>query len=305
MGAIWLSLGAVFALLAGTRPALGQELQPRSYSDVPIGTNFAVGTYSLSSGDVSLDPSLPLSDVNASLGTTVVGFSHSFAFDGRTATWGLAVPYLGAHVTAAVYGQTRAGSRYGFADARARFSILLLGRALTPAEFARRKPRTTLGISVSVTAPTGAYDPTHLINIGSNRYSFTPEIGMEQPMGKWFADLAAAVSIFGKNTNYFGGNVLTQASLANYQFHTGYNFRPGQWLAFDANYYAGGSTSMNGAKAINTLANSRYGLTYAQPVGTGFTAKVSWSSWLSGRYGQQFTTTTASLQYRWFDPPKH
>lgn len=291
-------------MLASIRPASSQELQPRSYSDVPVGTNFAVGSYSISSGDVSLDPSLPLSDVNATLGTTTLGFSHSFDLNGHTASWAVAVPYLGAHVTAAVFGQTMSGSRYGFSDLRARFSMLLLGRALTPAEFARRKPRTTLGLSVSATAPTGTYDPTHLINFGSNRYSVTPEIGMEQPIGRWFADLAAAVSIFGTNPNFYGGNRQNQAALANYQFHTGYNLRPGAWVALDANYYTGGATSVNGAKAINFLANSRYGLTYAQPVGRGLTAKLSWSTWLSGRFGQQFTTTTLSLQYLWFDHPK-
>jgi len=268
---------------------------------VPVGTNFAIGTYSVSSGAVSLDPSLPLSDVNATVDISGVGFSHSFALAGHTATWAVAVPYVGAHISAAVYGQQQSGSRYGFSDLRARFSMLLSGHALTPAEFARRKPSTTFGVSLSVSTPTGTYDPTHLINIGSNRYAFTPEIGMEHPMGKWFVDFAAALSLFTNNTNYYGGKALTQAALANYQFHTGYNFHPGQWLAFDANYYAGGSTSINGARPINPLANSRYGLTYAQPVGRGYSAKLSWSHWLSGQYGQNFSTVSLALQYRWFD----
>ncbi len=294
----------MLALLASAPPAIGQELEPRSYSAVPVGTNFVLETYQVSTGQVSVDPSLPISDINASVNTNTLGLSHSFALGGRTASWALVVPYLGAHITGAVYGQAQAGSRFGFSDVRARFVLSLLGPALTPSEFARRKPSTTLGVSLAVAAPTGSYDPTHLINIGSNRWGFQPEIGMEQPMGKWFVDGAAAVSIFCANTNFYGGGILQQRALANYQFHVGYNFRPGQWLAADANYYDGGATSINGAAAINRLANSRYGLSFSQPVGAGFSTKLSWSRWLSGTYGQQFSTASVTLQFRWFDHPK-
>ena len=290
-------------MLASTQRAMAQELEPRSYSASPVGTNFGGVTYSVSSGQVSLDPSLPLSDVNATVNTTSVGLSHSFALGDRTASWAVVVPYVGAHVTGAFYGQAQAGARFGFSDLRARFALSLLGRALTPREFARRKPSTTLGVSLAVRAPTGTYDPTHFINVGTNSWAFQPEIGMEQPMGKWFADTSAAISIFCANTNFYDGHVLQQRALTNLQFHVGYNFRPGQWLAADANYYAGAATSVNGAPAINRLANSRYGLSFSQPLGTGFSTKLSWSRWLSGTYGQQFSTATLTLQYRWFDHP--
>jgi hypothetical protein len=192
-------------------------------------------------------------------------------------------------------------SLHGFADFRARFGVNLLGRALTPTEFAHRNATTTLGVSLTIIAPTGTYNRTQLINIGSNRWTFKPEIGLEQPMGKWFADLSAGVWEFGENTDYFGGQTLRQAPLGIFQFHIGYNFRQGQWLAANANYYSGGATSVNGTAPINSLANSRYGVTFSQPMGAGLSAKVSWSHWLSGRYGQNFSTAAVALQYLWFD----
>lgn len=292
---------AALTIVVETLPAMSQELEPRSYSPSPIGTNFFLSAISNSTGQVSLDPSLPLSDVRASVSTAAVGFQHTFAFAGRTASWGIKVPYLGANISAAFYGQTQQGTRYGFPDLQARLGIELLGRALTPSEFARRKPSTTLGISLTVAAPTGTYDSTHLINVGSNRWAFKPEVGFEQPMGKWFADLSGGMWIFRANTDYVGGGILQQAPLAIFQVHTGCNFRAGQWLALDANYYSGGSTRVNGATAINELANSRYGLTFSQPFGTNFSTRLSWSRWLSGHYGQNFSTATLTLQYRWFD----
>jgi outer membrane putative beta-barrel porin/alpha-amylase len=283
------------------KPAMSQELEPRSYSASPIDSNFAVLALSNSTGTVPLDPSLPLSDVRPAINTLILSFTHTFRIGDRTANWAVAVPYLGGHVSAVISGQPQAFSRYGFADFRARVGVNLLGRALTPAEFARRKRSTTLGVSVTLIMPTGTYDRTALVNIGSNRWTFKPEIGVEQPMGKWFADLSAGVWVFGENADYLGGKMLRQAPLGIFQIHAGYTFRQNQWLAVDANYYPGGATSVNGATPINSLDNSRYGLTFSQPAGSGLSAKVSWSRWLSGRFGQRFTTIGAALQYLWFD----
>jgi len=291
----------LFMLFSSAKPAKSQELEPRVYSASPIDTNFAVGAFANSTGNVSLDPSLPLSDVRASINTSSLSFAHTFPLAGRTATWAVAVPYLGGRLSAAVYGQTQAGTRNGFADLRLRFSVDLLSRALTPAEFARRKPRPTLGVGVTVIAPTGTYDPTRLINTASNRWTLKPEIGVEVPMGKWFTDVSAGMWLFGENADYFGGQVLQQAPLAVYQIHAGYSFRPGQWLALDWGYAAGGATTVGQAGPLNGLSNSRYGLAFSQPLGPGVSAKVSWSHWLSGRFGQEFTTMSAALQYRWFN----
>ncbi len=296
-----LSVLLIFAFLRAATPAMSQELEPRSYSASPIDTNFAVGVWSRSTGTVPVDPSLPLSDVRPAITTRSLSFSHAFRLGERTASWAVLVPYVGAHATASVFGQPQVFALHGFADFRARFGVNLLGRALTPAEFARRKPSTTLGTSLTVIAPTGTYNRTQLINTGSNRWTLKPEIGLEQPMGKWFTDFSAGLWVFGENSDYFDGKRLRQAPLGIFQFHVGYNFRQNQWLAVDANYYSGGATSVNGATPINSLANSRYGAAFSQPIGASLSAKFSWSHWLSGRYGQNFSTASVALQYLWFN----
>jgi hypothetical protein len=298
----WLLLSslATFALLGNATPAMSQELEPRFYSASPINTTFAIVNVSNSTGYVNIDASLPLSNVRASINTGNLSFSHTFGLAGRMASWAVTAPYLGAHVSGAVFGQAEEVSRYGFPNMQARLALNVLGRALTPREFARQKPRTTLGVSLTIVAPTGTYDRTHLINIGSNRWSFKPEIGMEQPMGKWFADVSAGLWVYGDNTDFFRGQVLQQAPLSIFQWHTGYNFRPGQWLAADADYYSGGATSVSGATPIDSLADSRYGLTFSQPMGPGTSVKLAWSHWLNGRVGQDFSTIGVTFQYLWF-----
>lgn len=89
---------------------------------------------------------------------------------------------------------------------RFRLAVNLLGDpALTAEEFARRSPTTIVGASVSVVAPTGQYVPSRLINVGANRWSFKPELGLSQPIGDWFVEGAAGVWLFTDNGDFFGG----------------------------------------------------------------------------------------------------
>jgi hypothetical protein len=296
------SVMAAVALYVYSEPASAQELEPRAYSAAPIGTNFLGETFSNSSGQVGLSPDLPVSNVTADIDIASLGFSHSFDLAGRLASLAILIPYVQGTVSGMVFEQSRTIGRAGFSDFSGRLAINLLGNpALTPAQFARRKPATTVGFSQSIIAPTGVYDPTQAINIGSNRWAFKSEVGLEQPIGKAFADFSAGVWFFTENADFYGGQVRSQAPLSTLQAHAGYNFAPGLWLAADGTYYHGGGVRAGGGAELNDLANSRYGFTLAIPATSGFSTKVAWSKWLAGRYGQNFSTLGLTLQYRWFD----
>ncbi len=277
-------------------------MEPRSYSPSPIGTNFLILGYSRTTGGVSIDLSLPITDVQALISAGDLGYEHTFALGGRMASVSFIVPYVHGDLSGLVGTQSEEVSRSGLADLSARFAWNFIGNpALTPKQFARRKPTTTVGASVVIVAPTGSYDPSHLINIGSNRLAFRPEVGAEQPMGKWFVDGSAGLWLFTDNTDYLNGKTQAETPLSGYQVHGGYNFRPGMWLAADATYYSGGRVSVNGVATHDVLANSRYGLTLATPLANGFSTKLAWSRWLNGQVGTKFNTIGLTLQYRWFD----
>ncbi|MGO8920195.1 MAG: transporter [Stellaceae bacterium] len=292
---------AAVCLLPGTR-AHAQELEPRAYSPAPIGTNFLVAGYTRTTGGVSLVPSIPVTGVEASINTGLLGYDRTFGLAGRTASAGVLLPYVNGDLSGQVGEQGRQISRSGLGDLALRFTANLYGDpALTPAEFARREPTTTIGAALTIVAPTGDYNPQHLINIGANRWAFKPEIGLEQPIGNWFVNAVSAVWLFGDNTSFVGDNVRSQNPLWNFELDAGYVFRPGLWLAASGTWYTGGETSLNGVADGDSLANSRYGLTLSVPVAQGLSAKVAWSSWLTGRFGGQFNTIGFTLQYRWFD----
>ena len=99
--------------------------------------------------------------------------------------------------------------RAGFGDARAKLSVNLVGpKAMTPGEFAAAPKRTVLGVSLTVQAPTGEYDDTKLINLGTNRFAVKPEIGVSVPVGRWFLDAYAGAWFFETNEHFYPGNAI-------------------------------------------------------------------------------------------------
>ena len=71
------------ASIAWAALAAAQELEPRAYSNAPIGTHFVIATYTRLSGPVLPDPSLPISDVNAKVDIYGVGYARFFGLLGR------------------------------------------------------------------------------------------------------------------------------------------------------------------------------------------------------------------------------
>ena len=92
------------AVLLWSALTSAQEMEPRSYSAVPIGTNFVVANYARSSGGVSLDPALPITGLEATINTYSLGYSHSFGVAGHTASFAVSVPYSNADLTRNVEG---------------------------------------------------------------------------------------------------------------------------------------------------------------------------------------------------------
>ena len=60
-------------------------------------------------------------------------------------------------------------------------------------EFASYEQDTTLGLSLVVVSPGGQYDASRLVNLGSNRWAFKPELGLSKRIGRWYIDLYGGV----------------------------------------------------------------------------------------------------------------
>ena len=283
-------------------PVEAQELEPRAYSPSPVGVNFLLLSGVRSTGEVLTDPSAPVQDVDAKLNLGITGYGRTFGILGHQASVLVVVPYVWGDISGEVFEEARSVTRSGIGDTRLRLAVNLIGgEAMTPKEFMQRTPRTTLGASLSITAPTGQYDPDKLINIGTNRWAFKPEIGLTIPQGPWMFDVFAGVWLFSANPDFFGGVHREQDPMPTLQGHVSYTFRPRLWLAFDSTYYFDGETSANGVPAGDRKENSRVGLTLSLPAGKKQSIKFNYSRGATARLGSNFTTFGVAWQYTWLD----
>ncbi len=280
------------------RQADAQEIEPRAFSPSPVGVTFVQVGAGQSTGGILTDPSLPVDDVDGEINAGFFALGYSFGLFGRLATAALAQPYLSAKFTGTLDGEPAEASRSGFGDTRLRFSMNLLGNpAMSAAEFAKRKRQTTIGASLSVSAPTGVYHPARLINVGTNRWAIKPEIGVTHPVGKWQLEASAGAWLFEDNPEFFGGRRREQDPLASIQGHVSYTFRPRLWLALDATFYEGGETTVDGVSKDDRQSNSRYGATLSLPVARSQSLKLYWHDGATTRIGSDFTTWGVAWQY--------
>jgi len=281
--------------------ARAQDLEPRSFSPAPVGTNFAVVSYERTSGDVIFDPTLPVTDASASFNTATLGYSHSFGLLGRQTSIAAGMPYVLGSGQALLNGVPAHLYRSGLGDLRGRLAYLLVGSpAVNLQEFKKQKARTVVGVAMTIAVPLGQYDPDLLVNIGANRWAFRPEIGVSRSVRSWLLELDLGSWFFLQNSNFFHGQVREQAPIGSVQAHVSYTFRPGLWLALDGTYYTGGRTHVNGVRGNDLQQNSRLGTTLALPMTRSQSVKVSYSKGAVTRVGGNFTSFAVAYQLRWF-----
>jgi hypothetical protein len=297
----------VLCLLLLAPPVWAQDLDPRAYLNVPVNSTFLVGGFSLSHGGVLTDPTLPFTDVNATVETPSLGVGRSFSLFGRTAQAFAVLPCSWSQVSASALGEARDVNRAGLSDMRLRLSVLVRGApAASLAEIVKAPRRTILGTSLTVVAPTGQFFPESLINLGTNRWAFRPEFALSQPIGeRGLIDAYAGLWLFTANNSFYPGTaVRTQAPMGAFQGHLSYNFGRLTWAAFDATYYVGGGTTVEGVGNDDRQSNLRLGAALAVPVGRRHSVKVAVSKGAIVRFGADFTALSIGWQTGWIGRPK-
>lgn len=291
-------------ILTLSRVARGQDLEPRAYSPSPTGANFLLIGFGNTSGPVLSDPTLPITDVHATLYSPTLGLGRTFGLFGRQALVTAALPYVWGSIQGQVFEQQHDITRSGLADFRLKLSFNLHGSpALSPQEFTRYRKRSLIvGTSVLVMAPTGQYDRTKLINISTNRWTFKPELGISYPYKKWTYDFYTAVWLFTENSSFYPGQSKRQQNpIPSLQAHVSYTIRQHLWLALDGTWYSGGTTSVNNGPPTGRQNNIRFGTTLSLPIGRGQSIKVAYSRGATARAGANFSAVGVSWQFLWFD----
>src|SRR5215831_9306944 len=172
----------LFAIAASSSPRLlhAQFTDARTYTVGPVGANQFELNYSYAHASASIDTSLEVVGAHLVLNEATLSYTHTFSALGHLAWVKVNVPF--ASVSGSVGGTNTSGA-------------------------------TTLGVGLTVTAPTGEYDAEKLVNLGEHRWSFKPEFAVSYPFGperRWEVDAYINAYFFTDNTEYHGVEILRQ-----------------------------------------------------------------------------------------------
>lgn len=280
--------------------AQAQEIEPRTYSNAPVGVNFLVVGAGYSEGGISVDPAVQLTNAKIKTDLGALAYARVLDIGGQSAKFDLIVPYASLNGTAEYVGAPVAREVSGFGDPKLRLAMNFFGApALKLGEFANYRHDLIIGGSLQVSLPVGQYDRDKLVNIGTNRWYVKPELGISKGWGRWTLEGTASATIFGDNDDFFGGKHREQAPIYGFQGHLVYGFPSGIWGALTAAHFSGGRTTLDGVRGNDLQQNSRVAATLAFPVNRQNSIKVYASSGVYTRTGTDFDTIGVAWQYRW------
>lgn len=302
----------IFGLYLAGNASYAQDLAPRAYVIAPTHSNAVTMTYSVFDGNLLLEGTVPITGATARTHVAIFNYAHVLRVFGRTANFTASLPYgVGTFRGTVVGAETRA-YRSGLLPVTLRFSMNLIGgRAMNVAEFMNWQQKTILGISFRLVPQTGQYDPTKLINFGTNRWACKPELGYSRRWGHWILDAYGGAWFYTTNFEFFshnqfsaGTNTQRQSPIASFEGHLSYDFKARLWVSLDGNYWFGGATSVNGVQDSSTIQrNSRIGGTTSIPLSRHHSIKFSYSNGAYIRYGGNFQNLSVAWQYSWIGKP--
>ena len=290
---------SVIIFLSGISAAYSQELEPRSYTNIPVGLNFIVAGYAYSAGGVLFDPAVPLENANIKIHGSVLAYARSIKIGNMSGKIDMIVPYAWLSGSADFEGQTVSREVSGLGDPRLRMTVNFVGAPALPLSgFKDYKQDLIIGASMQVFMPLSQYDPDRIVNIGTNRFTFKPELGISRKFGPLYLELAVGASFYTTNHEFYQGKARSQAPIGSIQGHVIYSFKGGIWAALNGTYYWGGSTTVDGVQGNDLQKNTRFGFTFALPVNIHHSLKFNVSTGVSTRTGSDFNLIAVVWQYR-------
>lgn len=227
-----------------------QDIEPRRWTPLPLGTNIVGVAYAYTDGDIFFDPVLQAEDATVAVNAMMAQYIRPFKIGNKLSRLDVLVPYSTAKWEGLLAGVPTSVKRNGFGDPRVRLSMNLVGpdamNAKDLMEYMASHPvSTSVGVSLAITLPFGKYFEDKLLNIGKNRFVFRPQIGMVHQWGLWSYELTGSVFLFTKNTNFFNGGVREQDLVFAVQTHLIKRFKNRMWGSLSLGSGLGGQSTID------------------------------------------------------------
>lgn len=227
-----------------------QDVEPRRWTPLPVGTSILGVGYAKTTGNIALDPLLLLENGRADVDTLVVSYSRFFALGRKLGRFDAIVPVQHANWNGLLDGAPASVTREGIADPVFRLSINLKGAPVagvvqSPRGATTKRVNTVVGAAIAVGVPLGDYLDDKLLNLGQNRYLIRPQIGIVHTRGRWSYELTGSAFFSTDNDSFFGGKKREQDPTFAVQTHVIRVFQPGLWASVSAAYGWGGENTVD------------------------------------------------------------
>lgn len=271
---------AALVLLASA-PLAAQDLEPRRWTHLPVGVNTLGIGYAGQNADIYFNPAIGITDGTADLNAWLARYSHSFSWSGKTARVDAILPYVSGTWCGLVDGEQGQRTIRAGGDPWLRLSLNFYGSpALKGQEFlkflADNPVRTTVGASLAVSLPWGGYDPEELINVGRNRYTVRPQVGVLHQRGPWSYELTGSIYLLSDNDDFVESITLSQDPIYALQAHVTRNFKGNFWLGAGLAYAAGGKIKLDGAQTGYKVDNVLWNLVGSYKITRTQSVMVAW-----------------------------
>jgi Putative MetA-pathway of phenol degradation len=287
--ALWVA-GAAFA----------QDLEPRSFSQTPTGMNFAVVALGFADGNLLFDQATTLENVTGELTSLAGAYVHTLDFFGVSAKASALLPVMWGDWKGRYQGEQAQTSRKGVADPQFEFAVNFLGApALKMSEMRNFTQKWVVGASLKMTVPLGQYDPSKLINLGTNRWGFRPRIGVSYKSGPLSLEAIGSVWFFTANDDFYGGALLQQGPLWSTQYNAVYELPSRVWFGLGAGISRGGRSEVNGIASNSYQKNTRLGAMVSVPINFNNSIKVIYINGLKTRIGSDLNQVTMMWSVLW------
>ena len=226
-----------------------QDLEPRRWSPLPSGTTVLGITYGHNSGNVGFDPVLDIKDTKVKRDFLVMSYTQFFTFAEKLMRFDALLPFHKTEWDGLLSGEPASAQRNGMGDPHFRLSINLLGAPTSESKVSddsKEAINTVVGAAIAVGVPLGEYFEDKLLNLGSNRYTIRPQIGVVHTRGPWSYELTGSIFFFTDNDEFFNGKKLEINPFYAAQAHIIRVFEPGLWGSLSAGYGQGGASKVNG-----------------------------------------------------------
>lgn len=258
-----------------------QDLEIRRWNHLPADQNFLSLNYGHTDGEIAVDPGFRIENATVQMDAWLLGYIRTFDLLDRAGRLEIRQGWQSGIWSGLLNGNQTSVSRDGLNDTVVRFSVDLIGAPpLKGDEFrkyrAAANTETIIGAALGIQLPTGQYFGDKLINLGTNRLTFRPQLGMHQQYYNWSFELTGAASIFTENTSFFNGDRLQQDPIYSVDGSVEYSFTSGIWASADVGIGVGGLSTVNGVEKDDRRGNIGWSVSVGFPITQGLGVKSTY-----------------------------